>query len=100
MGPISRAPMDETVVNRVRFRAWRRGFREADLILGPFADQHVRAMTSGQLELLEILLDQPDHDLYAWIIGAAPVPEEFDNAVMAQLRAFAASDAVTGLRGS
>ncbi len=97
--PISRPPMDETVVNRVRFRAWRRGFREADLILGPFVDEHARFLTTEQLELLEILLDQPDYDLYAWIIGTEPVPPEFDNAVMAMLRGFAASDAVARPRG-
>src|SRR5579862_367132 len=58
---------DETRLKRLRFRAWRRGFREADLILGPFADSHARSLTARQLETLEILLEQPDPDLYAWI---------------------------------
>lgn len=82
--------MDEARIDRVRFRAWRRGFREADLILGPFADRHARAMTEGDLERFEDLLDQPDPDLYAWITGAAPVPPAFDHEVMARLRAFLA----------
>ena len=85
---IPRLPMDETRLNRIRFRAWRRGFREADLILGPFSDLHARAMSAEQLDRLEHLLDQDDHELYAWILGEAETPAEFDHDVMAQLRAF------------
>ena len=80
--------MDETRLNRVRFRAWRRGFREADLILGPFADSHVESMTPAQLERFERLLDEPDRDLYAWVTGTAPTPPAFDDDIMARLRAF------------
>ena len=80
--------MDETVIGRVRFRAWRRGFREADLILGPFADRYAATLTPGDLARFETLLDQPDHDLYAWILGAEPVPAAFDHPLMARLRAF------------
>ncbi len=81
--------MDETRIGRVRYRAWRRGFREADLILGPFADSHARGMSEAELTGFERLLDQTDHDIYAWITGAAPVPAQFDDALMARLRAFA-----------
>ena len=80
--------MDETRVNRVRFRAWRRGFREADLILGPFADSHARDLCEEDLERFEILLEQPDHDVYAWILGTEPIPAQFDHDLMARLRAF------------
>ena len=80
--------MDETRLNRVRFRAWRRGFREADLILGPFADSHVQGMTAAQLDRFERLLDEPDHDVYAWVTGTAPTPPAFDDDIMARLRAF------------
>ena len=80
--------MGETRVNRVRFRAWRRGFREADLILGPFADSHAAGMTEAELDRFEHLLTQADHDLYGWILEQAPVPSEFDHDVMADLRAF------------
>lgn len=80
--------MDETRLSRVRFRAWRRGFREADLILGPFADRHVRAMTDGELDRFESLLEQSDHDIYGWIMGSLPIPAAFDDDLMARLRAF------------
>jgi antitoxin CptB len=79
--------MDDRRVNRVRFRAWRRGFREADLILGPFADRRAPAMSEAELDRFERLLEEADHDIYSWILGAAPTPPQFDDALMAELRA-------------
>ena len=80
--------MDEARLKKIRFRAWRRGFREADLILGPFADQHVDKLSPAQLDELERLLDQPDQDLYAWIIGRQPAPSEFDGEMLDLIRSF------------
>jgi antitoxin CptB len=79
--------MDETRLNKVRFRAWRRGFREADLILGPFADSHAQSMSPAELDRFESLLEQPDHELYGWIMGA-PAPGPFDDDILARLRSF------------
>jgi antitoxin CptB len=79
---------DAATLGRVRFRAWRRGFREADLILGSYADAHAPAMSAAELERFERLLEQSDHDLYAWIVGSAPIPEAFDDDLMQSLRAF------------
>ncbi len=75
-------------LGRVRFRAWRRGFREADLILGPFADAYAPSMSVAELDRFERLLEQSDHDLYAWIVSASPVPAAFDDDLMASLRDF------------
>ncbi len=80
--------MDETRLNRVRFRAWRRGFREADLILGPFSDRYAPSMSVAELDRFEALMEQSDHDIYGWILGSLKVPTEFDDDLMAQLRAF------------
>jgi antitoxin CptB len=80
--------MDDTRLKRLSYRAWRRGFREADLILGPFADTHGRKLTLEQLETFELLLEQPDPDLYAWIVGARAAPPEFDSDVLTMIRAF------------
>ncbi len=79
---------DERRVARIRFRAWRRGFREADLILGAFADRHAPGMSAAELDAFERLLEEDDHDLYAWILGAAPTPAAFDDSLMSALRAF------------
>lgn len=79
---------DEARLRRIRYRAWHRGFREADLILGPFVDRHLTALDAGQLDRLETLFDQPDQDLYDWIIGRRPVPPEHDTDVFGLLRSF------------
>ena len=78
----------ENRLKKLKFRATHRGFVEADLILGPFAEQKVAAMAPETLDEFEHLLDQPDQDLYGWIIGLKPVPPEFDTALMSDLRAF------------
>ncbi|MFZ5669844.1 MAG: succinate dehydrogenase assembly factor 2 [Pseudomonadota bacterium] len=88
--------MDEDRLKKVRLRAWRRGFREADLILGPFADRHCRAMTPAQLDAFEALLAEPDQDIYDWYLGRAEPPARIDPAMMALLRAFDPSGARDG----
>jgi antitoxin CptB len=80
--------MDDAYRNKLRFRAWRRGFREADLILGPFADTHVPTMNHEQLVAFETLLHEQDHDLYAWIIGRLPTPPQFDTEIMRTIKQF------------
>lgn len=76
-------------LGRITFRAWRRGFREADLVLGPFVDQVGPLLDEEDLDALEALLaEDDDHRLYAWIIGSEPTPAEHDTPVMIRLRAF------------
>jgi antitoxin CptB len=79
---------DDARLKKLRFRAWRRGFREADLILGPFADRRVPAMSAAELDIFEALLEVPDQDLYGWIVGTAPTPPAFDHEIMNQIKAF------------
>jgi antitoxin CptB len=73
---------------RARFRAWRRGFREIDLILGGFADARIAALDDAALADFEALLEAPDQDVYAWITNAAPTPAAFDTPTMTHLKAF------------
>jgi antitoxin CptB len=79
---------DDARLKKLRFRAWRRGFREADLILGPFADNHVQDFSPAELDWFEHLLDQPDQDLYAWIVGREPTPAAFDVEIMNRIKQF------------
>jgi len=75
-------------LKKLKFRATHRGFVEADLILGPFAEQRVAEMAPEVLDEFERLLDQPDQDLYGWIVGLKAIPPEFDTALMEELRVF------------
>lgn len=73
---------------RLLFRSWHRGTREADLILGSFADAHLAAFDEGQLDRYETLLDMPDPDIFDWIFGRAAPPPERDHDVTRMLLAF------------
>jgi antitoxin CptB len=73
---------------RIKFRAWRRGFREIDLILGAFADAHLHELDDDGLAEFERLLDQPDQDVYAWIVGQTRAPPEHDGPLLALIRSF------------
>jgi len=78
-------------LNSLRYRAWRRGFREADLILGPFADAELAGLSAADADAFEALLEVPDPELYAWILGREPIPAEHDGEVMRRIAAFARS---------
>ncbi|MBV8889645.1 MAG: succinate dehydrogenase assembly factor 2 [Alphaproteobacteria bacterium] len=73
---------------RLSFRSWHRGTREADLLLGSFADAHLAGFTSEQLDRYETLLECPDADLYDWIAGRASPPSAYDNDVTRLLLSF------------
>lgn len=79
---------EDTRLKKLKYRAWHRGFREADLILGPFSEKHVASLTPDQLDVFEILLEQPDQDLYEWIVEKTPTPAEFDGELMDLIKAF------------
>lgn len=61
---------------KLRFRAWHRGTKEMDLIMGTFADRHVADMNEAELAIFETLIDVPDRELFAWISGSEPIPAE------------------------
>ena len=73
---------------KLRFRAWRRGFREIDLILGGFADRRLAELDDAGLDAFEALLEAPDQDVYLWITEEAAPPAEYDTPTLAQIRAF------------
>ena len=76
-------------LGRISFRAWRRGFREADLVLGPFADRVGPTLSDAELTDFEALLAQDDdHRIYAWIIETLPTPPEYETPLMSKIRAF------------
>jgi antitoxin CptB len=75
---------------KLRFRAWRRGFREIDLIMGGFADRRLLELDEAGLDAFERLLDAPDQDVYLWITGQAAAPPAYDTPTLARLRAFQA----------
>ncbi len=64
----------EARLRRLRLRAWRRGTKEMDLILGPFADARLAELAPAALDDFERLLEQNDQDLYRWVSGQEKAP--------------------------
>jgi antitoxin CptB len=73
---------------RLLFRSWHRGTREADLILGSFAEANLARFDEARLARYEALLEVPDADLFDWIAGRAAPPPEHDHDVTRLLLAF------------
>jgi antitoxin CptB len=82
---LSSAALDERR-RRILFRAWRRGTREMDLVMGRFADAHLPSMNESELDAFELLLDAPDPRVLAWLTGEEPTPAEYDTPLLARLR--------------
>jgi len=78
----------EARLKRMAMRSWRRGTKEMDLILGPFADARLAGLTPDSLVVYDALLAENDQDIYPWITGAAAVPEPY-RALIAEISAFA-----------
>lgn len=69
-------------IARARFRAWHRGTREADYMIGGYFDRYHIVWHESELAWFERLLDQDDVDVMAWAMGTQPVPADFDGPMM------------------
>jgi antitoxin CptB len=79
---------DDLRKKRLLFRSWHRGTREADLILGRFAEAHLARFDPAQLDRYETLLQCSDAEIFDWVAGRAPLPATHDHDVGRLLLAF------------
>ncbi|UYO00118.1 MAG: succinate dehydrogenase assembly factor 2 [Devosia sp.] len=63
---------------RLRYRAWHRGTKEMDLILGPFADANIEGFGTAELNRLEQLMDEEDPPLLKWVMRQEEPPAHVD----------------------
>src|SRR3546814_8830686 len=76
-------PMENDIrLRRLQFRAWHRGTREADMMIGGFFDRYGKQWLGSELNWFERLLEEDDVDIMAWAIGKQPVPDDFAGAQM------------------
>ena len=88
LSPTSSSESSQIRRRRLLFRSWHRGTREADLILGRFADEYLAGFGEAQLARYEALLDCPDPDIFDWVSRRTPIPAEHDHDVMRLLLSF------------
>ena len=58
-------------LKRLAFRASHRGTKEADILIGGFAEAHAANWNETELAWFEALLEEEDVDIMAWAIGTA-----------------------------
>ncbi|MDP9414426.1 MAG: succinate dehydrogenase assembly factor 2 [Pseudomonadota bacterium] len=73
-------------LKRLRFRAWHRGTKEADLMIGGFFDRYGADWSEAEIDWYERFLEEQDVDIMAWAIGTQPVPERFEGAMIQKLK--------------
>ena len=76
-----------TRLKRQRFRAWHRGTKEADLLIGGFFDACSAAWAEPEADWFEALLDEEDVEIMAWAIGTAEAPARYAGPMMARMQA-------------
>ena len=76
----------ELRIKRLRYRAWHRGTREADLMIGGFFDAHHAGWCAAETDWFEALLEEQDVDIMGWAIGSIPCPDAWDGAMMRTMR--------------
>ncbi|MFO1260039.1 MAG: succinate dehydrogenase assembly factor 2 [Sphingomonadaceae bacterium] len=69
-------------LRRLHFRAWHRGTREADYMVGGFFDRYGAGWNEAEMTWFEELLEEQDVDIMAWGLGTAEVPDRFQGAMM------------------
>ena len=86
-GPCHWSSMDrEARLKRLHFRAWHRGTREADFLIGGFFDAHGASWGEEEMAWFEALLEEQDADVMAWAIGTAEPPERYEGSQMRRLK--------------
>jgi antitoxin CptB len=62
---------------RLKFRAWHRGTREADYMIGCFFDRFHAEWSDEDIILFETIIEEEDVDIMGWALGTMSVPEEY-----------------------
>jgi antitoxin CptB len=81
-------PDRERRIKKLLFQSRHRGMREADFLIGGFAERHLAALPDADIDAFERLLDEPDPDVVDWILGRAPAPPAHDGPVLQLIKKF------------
>ena len=64
----------DQLIKKLLYSSQHRGMKEADVLIGGFAKNHLAAMTLPELEAWQELLDENDNDLIDWLLERKPLP--------------------------
>ena len=77
---------DQARLKRLQFRAWHRGTREADYMIGCFFDRFHAEWSEAELDLFETLIEEDDVDIMGWALQTLSVPPEYSGDLMTRMQ--------------
>ena len=77
----------EIYKKKLMFRAWHRGMKELDLLMGTFAQEELADLAGDELAQFERLIDSEDNDLLNYFNGKQPVPSALAGSVFERIKA-------------
>lgn len=77
--------LSEEVRRRTLWRAHHRGTREADMLVGGFADRWLDSLDADGLRWFEAVLEEQDVDIMAWAFKTAVPPRQLEGKWMERL---------------
>ncbi len=72
----------------IKVRAWRRGMREMDILIGGFVDARLSSLGSNEIADLERLLDVEDQKAFSWLCGTKQPEAGYDTPLLLQIKQF------------
>ncbi len=80
----------ELSANRKRalYRAWHRGTKELDLILGRYCEAHINEFDAAELARFEELMENEETTLQAWLMGQVEIPSGALGEMLNRIRNF------------
>lgn len=78
--------MDNDRLKRLQFRAWHRGTREADYMIGCYFDRFHAEWDEAALAWFEDLIEEEDVEIMGWALGTIPVPEAYAGPLMERMQ--------------
>ncbi|WP_113913245.1 succinate dehydrogenase assembly factor 2 [Roseovarius dicentrarchi] len=67
----------DTRLRRLTMRSMRRGIREMDILMSRYAAARLDGLSDADLDIYDALLEENDQDLYQWVSGQVPAPEQY-----------------------
>merc|ERR1712086_1249531 len=78
---------NDAVRRRLLYRSKMRGWLEMDIMLGKWAAANLQELDDQGLDQFAEVLAMENPDLYKWLTGQAPVPDEIKNDVLRRMLA-------------
>ena len=72
----------------IKIRAWRRGMREMDILIGGFVDARLDTLSATEIADLERLLDVEDQKAFSWLCGTMAPEAGYDTPLFRQIKQF------------